>query len=67
MTRVPNIANWGVGEHHSVSLCKLRKSPLTAPKYRKKHSVFIYSEAEPHAKYDIYRRVHSVFYSIYVD
>ena len=34
----------------------------------KKYSVFIYSEAEPHAMYAIYinRRVHCVFYSIQI-
>ena len=34
---------------------------------RKKYSVFIYSEAEPHAMYAIYKkRQHCVFYSIWI-
>ena len=37
----------------------------SASTVRKKYSVFIYSEAEPHTMYAIYinRRVHCVFYS----
>ena len=57
MTRVPNIANWGVFSYHSISFMLATVAPADSAKVqKKKYSVFIYSEAEPHAMYAIYKQ-----------
>ena len=56
MTRVPNIANWGVFATLRIFMLATAAAADSASTVRKKYSVFIYSEAEPHAMYAIYKQ-----------
>ena len=56
MTRVPNIANWGVFASYRIFMLATVAAADVANTIRKKYSVFIYSEAEPHAMYAIYKQ-----------
>ena len=56
MTRVPNIANWGVFPSQRIFMLARVVAADSASTVRKKYSVFIYSEAEPHAMYAIYKQ-----------
>ena len=51
MTRVPNIANWGVFASKRIFMLATVAAADSASTVRRKYSVFIYSEAEPHAMY----------------
>ena len=56
MTRVPNIANWGVfASKRNFMLATVAAANIMKVQI-KKYSVFIYSEAEPHAMYAIYKQ-----------
>ena len=55
MTRVPNIANWGVFASKRIFMLAPVAADSTST-VRKKYSVFIYSEVEPHAMYAIYKQ-----------
>ena len=54
MTRVPNIANWGIFASKRIFMLTTVAAADSASTVRKKYSDFIYSEAEPHAMYAIY-------------
>ena len=56
MTRVPNIANWGIFASQRIFMLATVAAADSASTVRKKYSVFIYSEAEPHAMYAIYKQ-----------
>ena len=60
MTRVPNIANWGVfTSKHIFMLATVAANDSTST-VRKKYSDFINSEAEPHAMYAIYEQTRTL-------
>ena len=56
MTRVPNIAYWGIYASWRIFMLATVAAADSASTVRKKYSVFIYSEAEPHAMYAIYKQ-----------
>ena len=51
MTRVPIIANWGVFASKRIFMLATVAAADSASTVRRKYSVFIYSEAEPHAMF----------------
>ena len=53
MTRVPNIANWGIFTSKRIFMLATVAAADSASTVRKKYSVFIYSETEPQAMYAI--------------
>ena len=56
MTRVLNKANWGVFASKPIFMLSMVAAADSASTVRKKYSVYIYSEAEPHAMYAIYKQ-----------
>ena len=56
MTRVSNIANWGVFASQRISMLATVAAANIKKVQIKKYNVFIYSEAEPHAIYAIYKQ-----------
>ena len=67
MTRVPNIANWEVFASWRIFLLGVVGAADSASTVRKKYSIFIYSEAEPHAMYAIYKQMQTLCVLQYVD
>ena len=60
MMRVPNIAKWGVfASSHIFMLATVAVADSTST-VRKKYSVFIYSEGEPHAMYAKYKQTRTL-------
>ena len=66
MTRVPNIANWGVFPSERILMLAMVAAADSASTVRKKYSVFIYSEAEPHAMYAIYKQTLTLCVLLYI-
>ena len=66
MTRVPNIANWGVFASKRIFMLATVAAADCANVQKQNYSVFIYSEAEPHAMYAIHKQTRKwrVLYSI---
>ena len=56
MTRVPNVANWGIFASKRIFMLATVAAADSTSTVRKKYSVFIYSEAEPYAMYVIYKQ-----------
>ena len=66
MTRVPNKANWGVFASERIFMLATVAAADSASTVRKKYSVSIYTEAEPHAMYAIYKQTHTLCVLQYV-
>ena len=56
MTRVPNIANWGVFASYRIFMLAMVAAADSASTVRKQYSIFIYSKTEPHDLYAIYKQ-----------
>ena len=67
MTRVPNIANGVVFPSKRIFMLATVAAADSASTVRKKYSVFIYSEAEPHAMFAIYKQTLTLCVLQYLD
>ena len=60
MTRVPNIVNSGVFASWRIFMLATVAATDSASTVRKKYSIFMYSEAEPHTMYAIYKQTRTL-------